>query len=173
MILIYLLINKNNNGYDIKAINWLNWIHNISGSLENSYALMSKFNNNTKRSHFSKTSDAACYKALYPILTFLPKKSSNGLTNISLFEILRVFVKSRKIKFTRDFARNVYSRIRTNLKFEYNIDHVDAIQIIKNKELVNIEYKGQINIPNTVLKKNIIQEIDNDKFLLSIIDYTI
>ena len=170
LLIMYAVVQKNDNCYTVRVINWLNWLHGISSSLENSYSLISKFNNNTKQTDFTSLSDAACYKALYPLLTYLPNKLSNGVTPISLFEIMRVFVKQREINFSRDYARNIYSRVRTSLRKEYGHNNTNVIDLIKNDELVKINFDGEILIPNTTLEKNIMYPIEHDSFLMSIID---
>ena len=83
---------------------------------------------------------------------------------------MRVFIKLRKKTFTRDYARNVFSRIRTNLKMEYGQNYTDAISLIKDKEIVQINFDSEILIPNTTLGKNMIFPVKNDNFLISIID---
>ena len=173
LAVFYIVVEKHDDNYKLRLVNWLNWIHCIGGSLESSYSLIMKFNDSTKHRAFKNVSDAGCFKALYPLLTYLPNKSSNGVTSISLFEIMRVFVKLRNKTFTRDYARNVYSRIRTSIKMEYGHNYSDVISLIKNNELVQINFGGEIMIPNTILAKNIIIPVSHDKFLLSIIDYTI
>jgi hypothetical protein len=170
ILIMYTLVEKNDSHYVIRIINWLNYIHGISNSLEIGYSLMSKFNDSTRKTEFSKISDASCYKALYPLVTYLPRKSSNGVSQISLYEIMRVFVKLRDMQYSRDYARNVYSRIRTNLKQEYNLENTDVIDLIKNEEILNINFNGEIHIPYTTLVKNIILLIEHDYMLLSIID---
>ena len=84
---------------------------------------------------------------------------------------MRVFVKQRNdLKFSKDYARNVYSRIRTNLRQEYQLESTDVIDLIKNKDLVNINFAGEIYILHTILVKNIIFLIEHDILLLLIIE---
>ena len=168
--LFYVIVEKNDNSYRICLTNWLNWIHNINASLDSGYSMMSKFNDTFNKTDFNRISDSACYKALYPLLTFLPKQSSTVVGQMNLFKIMRVFVKLREINYSRDYARNVYSRIRTSLKKEYGYDYTDAIDLIKNKEMLNINYNGEILIPNTTLVSNIIYPVCHDEFIISIIE---
>ena len=171
MSIVYILVSRQKNHYSIRMVNWLNWLHNIAESLEHGYTLMSKFNDSISKNKFRKISDASCYKALYPLITYIPKKFSNGVSQISLFEIMRVFVKQRnELKFTKDYARNIYSRIRTNLRQEYNLESTDVIDLIKNKDLVNINFNGEIYILHTVLVKNIIFLIEHDTLLILTIE---
>ena len=130
---------------------------------------MSEFNNTVNQNDFNKISDAACYKALYPLLTYLPNKSSNGVNQISLYEVMRVFMQLRDMNYSRDYSRNINSRIRTSLKKDYGHNHSDAIDVIKNQSLLNINFDGEILIPNTVLANNIIIPISHDYFLVSIL----
>ena len=170
LMLMYAVVVKSDNYYTVHFTNWLNWIHGISGSLENSYSLITEFNDNTKKTEFTTISDAACFKALYPLLSYLPNKSSNGISQASLFDILRVFVRLRETNFSRDYARNVYSRVRTSLRKEYGHDYIDVIDLIKNNDLVNINYGSERLIPNTILASNIMYPIEQDNFLLTVIN---
>ena len=168
--LMYAVVEKSNNYYTIYLTNWLNWLHGVSGALESGYSLISKLNDKMSQSDFSSLSDAACYKALNPLLSYLPNKLSNSVTQFSLFEVMRIFIKQREIIFTRDYARNVYSRIRTNLRKEYGHNYNDVVDLIKTDSLINIRFNDEILIPNTTLVSNIIYPTVHDDFLLSIID---
>lgn len=169
LLMMYLVAHKKDDGYTVSLTNWLNWLHNVRSSLENSYLAMSEFNNTVNQNDFNKISDAACYKALYPLLTYLPNKSSNGVNQISLYEVMRVFMQLRDMNYSRDYSRNINSRIRTSLKKDYGHNHSDAIDVIKNQSLLNIDFDGEILIPNTVLANNIIIPISHDYFLVSIL----
>ena len=171
MLILYATITRHSDYYLIRIVNWLNWLHHISNSLEHGYSLMSKFNQNNSKDKFSKISDACCFKAFYPLITYIPQKFSSGVNQYSLFEIMRIFVKRREDgNYTKDYSRNVYSRIRTNLKQEFNLDNFDAIDLIKDDELLKIRYENNICIPNTLLFEDIILLIDHDQLLVSVID---
>ncbi len=86
LLLMYIAVEKNHNSYIIKITNWLNWLHNISASLETSYSLISEFNNYTQQDDFNTISDTGSSKALQTLLTYLPNKSSNNINQISLYE---------------------------------------------------------------------------------------
>ena len=170
LLMMYVVIDKSTDDYIVIFTNWLNWLHNISSSLENSYLSMSKFNDSLKQNDFNNISDAACYKALYPLLTYIPNKLSNGVSQISLYEVMRVFMQLRDMHYSRDYSRNISSRIRTSLKKDYGHAHSYAIDIIKDQSLVNINFDGEIMIPNTILSNNIINPINHDNFLVYIIN---
>ena len=57
-----------------------------------------------------------------------------------------------------------------NLKQEFNLDNFDAIDLIKDDELLKIRYENNICIPNTLLFEDIILLIDHDQLLVSVID---
>jgi hypothetical protein len=158
--------------YIVYMTNWLNWIHWLSMSLELGYNLMRRFNDTHSRDEFVRISDAGCYKALFPLVTYIPQKSTSGVGQISLFEIMRVFIKHRspELKYNRDYARNVYSRIRTNLKNDYNLFATDMIDLIKNPKILNIQFNDNIYLVDTVLVKNILLAVNHDYLLLSILD---
>lgn len=171
MLILYATISKHDDHYLIRIVNWLNWLHYISNSLEHGYSLMSKFNQNNSKDKFSKISDACCFKAFYPLITYIPQKFSSGVSQCSLFEIMRIFVKRREDgSYTKDYSRNVYSRIRTNLKQEFNLDNFDAIDLIKDDALLNIQYKNNICVPNTLLLEDIILSVEHDQLLVAVID---
>lgn len=172
MLILYSLINRHSDYFTVKIVNWLNWIHRITDSMENNYTIMSKFNRDVDMSVFNKISDAPSYKALYPLISYIPNKFSNSISVVSMFEIMRVFIKQRNgnARYSRSYLRNVHSRIRTNLKKEYNLISVEAIDLIKNDDLLNIVFNGEICIPNTSLAKNIILAIHPDALLISIIN---
>ena len=167
LLVLYLQVNKFNDGYKINIINWLNWINYLTSSLESSYQFMKDFNNNIDKQYFVSISDALCYKAFFPLISYVPKKYLLGISQVSIYEIMRVFIKQRDPlqKFNKDFARNVYSRIRTNMRKTYKLDYYEPIDIIKDKDLLNISYNENIYIPDTLLKKNLIFNIENDILL--------
>ena len=167
ILVLYLQINKYENGYELNIVNWLNWIEYLTSSLESSYQFMKYFNNNVDKKSFITTSDALCYKAFFPLISYIPQIYSLGISQVSIYEIMRVFIKQRDPlqKFNKDFARNVYSRIRTNMKKTYNLEYYEPIDIIRKKELLDNSHKGNIYIPDTFLEKNLIFKIQKDKLL--------
>ena len=170
ILVLYCLVSKHDNGYQLLFVNWLNWLHYITRSLEVSYLFMSEFNNVRTKEEFVKISDAGCYKALFPLITYIPNKSTSGVGQISLFEIMRIFIKQRDNSlYTRDYARNVYSRIRTNLKQDYNLTSIDFIDLLKNPKLLKINFNGHIYLIDTLLIKNIFLKINPDVFLILVI----
>ncbi len=170
LLLMYIAVEKNQNNYSIKITNWLNWLHNISGSFEKAYSLISEFNNYTQQSDFNTVSDAASYKALQPLLTYSPNKSSDNIRQLSLYEIMRVFITLGELNYSRDYTRNVYNSIQTNLKTEYEIDNIDIADLFRTDNIVNIKFNDEIHIPYTTLVRNMVAPIEHDSFLLSIIN---
>ena len=171
MLILYIIVTKQNNYYLIRMVNWLNWLHNIVNSMEYGYGLIKDFNDTMSKNIFTKISDASCYKALYPLATYIPRKLSNGISQLSLFEIMRIFIKQRnELKYSRDYARNIYSRIRTNLKQEYGLYSMDIIDLLKNDNIVNIKFGDQICIPRTILAKNITVLVEHDALLILLIN---
>ena len=85
---------------------------------------------------------------------------------------MRTFVKQRdnSIKYSRDYARNTYSRIRTNLRKDYKLTSVEVVDLIRNQQLLNICFNGEVCIPDTTLVKNIILPINHDILLTLLID---
>lgn len=173
LFILYAVVKRHEDHFTIKLVNWLNWIHNIYSSTKHGYNLISEFNDNTHKSQFKKLSPAAAYKALQPLLTHIPPKFSGGTPPANLFAILRTFIQLRKPNnFTRDYARNVHSRIRNNLKHEYNLSSVDTIDLITDNKLLNIRFDDELCIPYTSLISSHIYLINHDELLTSIITST-
>ncbi|MDQ5920884.1 MAG: hypothetical protein QG673_940 [Pseudomonadota bacterium] len=172
LLILYSLINRQDDYFTVKMVNWLNWIHGNANSMENSYIMMSQFNTNTVKTKFKHISDSACYKAFYPLVTHIPHKFHAHVLQTSLFEIFRIFIKQRddNAKYSRCYGRNLESRIKTNLKKEYSLTNVKLADLIKNDYLLNINFDGQICVPNTSLINNIMLTINQDDLLTSIMN---
>jgi hypothetical protein len=170
VMVLYAHIEKLDNAYSITMINWLNWLHNLTKSLERGYLFMKNFNDNISRDKFLSISDALCYKAFYPLITYIPKDKAQAISHYSLYEIMRLFIKQRDpdALYNRDYARNAYSRIRTNLRKDYNLEYFDPIDLIRDKTTLNINQNGNLCIPDTVLQNNLLLEIEHDAFLISL-----
>ncbi|MBP9743046.1 MAG: hypothetical protein KBD37_06800 [Burkholderiales bacterium] len=148
LLILYVLVKRQEDHFTVKIVNWLSWVHNIYASIKHGY------------------------KALYPLLTHLPQKFSGGIHPSTVFEILRSFIPMRKPNsYSRDYARNVYSSIKNNLKNEYNLTCVDVIDLIKDNKLLEINFNGGICMPNTRLTKNLIFAINQDWLLISVINF--
>ena len=171
LLFIYAAITRHDEGYSIRMVNWLNWIHGIHQSLNRGYSFVSGLSAAVPQSDFAQLSDASCFKALYPLITHVPNKFSNSISQAVLFDIMHLFIKQRNgNKCTKDYSRNVYSRLRTNLKKEFKLDDINVAEFIKNEELMMINYNDNIQIPNTAIVKNIVQVVSHDQLLLSVID---
>lgn len=172
ILILYCLISKHKGDFIFRIINLLNWVHGLTNSMENAYTIISKFNDNMDNSKFSKISDASCYKALYPLASYTPRKFSNTINRVSLFEIMRVFIRQRSgtAKYSRCYFRNTQSRIKTNLKKEYNLNYVEIMDLIKNDKLLNISFNGELCMPNTLLIQDVILSVNHDVLLNSIIE---
>lgn len=171
IMFLYLYIVKHEDFYTIRIINWLNWVHHLYESFGKSYNFVSNLNNELNKDNFVSISDASCFKALYPLITHVPYKFVYGINQGVLFDIMHLFVKQRdEDKFTKDYARNIYSRLRTNLKKEFEIENVDMMTIIQNEELLKIKANGEIFIPRVQLKKDMLCQIESDSFLDNLIN---
>ncbi|MCX8514065.1 MAG: hypothetical protein ORN24_00690, partial [Burkholderiales bacterium] len=172
VLVLYAYIEKIDNTYSITMINWLNWLHNMTKSLERSYSFMKKFNDTISRDKFLSISDAMCYKAFFPLIAHIPVNKAQAISQCSLYEIMRLFIKQRdpNALFSRDYARNAYSRIRTNLRKDYNLEYFDPIDLIRDKTKLNINQNGNLCIPDTILENNLFLEIEHDTFLISLLN---
>ena len=83
---------------------------------------------------------------------------------------MRVFITLGELNYSRDYTRNVYNSIQTNLKTEYEIDNIDIADLFRTDNIVNIKFNDEIHIPYTTLVRNMVAPIEHDSFLLSIIN---
>ena len=171
LFFLYAVVSKTKDEYLIRIVNWLNWVHNLYGSFSKSYSLVSNLDAIVKKDNFSQISDASCFKAMYPLLTHVPDKFVYGINQGILFEIMHFFVRHRNEKsFTKDYSRNIYSRIRTNLKQDFNIDNTEIIEILHDDKLLNIKHEDNIHIPKTAVNTSVANFIENDTFLINVIN---
>lgn len=171
VMFLYLNVTKTKDSYFLRIVNWLNWVHNIYKSFEHSYQFISSLGSVIKKKDFCKISDASCFKAMYPLITFVPNKFIYGINHGVLFDIMSLFIKQRDgEKFTKDYTRNIYSRLRTNLRKEFQLENIEMLDIIQDDQLLSIKINDEIQIPKTMLKNSIAARINNDTFLDMVIN---
>ncbi len=157
VVVLYILVKRYKDHYTVKIINWLNWLYGVHHTLESAYKCINKFNHETAKQPFAKLSVASGFKALYPLITHIPLKFNGGIFPSAMAEIMQAFAIKRKTNYySRDYARNIYSRIKTDLKNEYNLEYVDAIDLIHNNDLLNIVFDDEVSLANTELVHNLI-----------------
>ncbi|MBP9742264.1 MAG: hypothetical protein KBD37_02800 [Burkholderiales bacterium] len=171
VVVLYALVKRYENYFTVKIVNWLNWLHGIDYSLEGGYACVNEIKFVTSKL-FNKLSIAAGFKSLYPLIAHVPQKFNGGIFPSAIAEIMQLFaLKPKADHYSRDYARNIYSRIKTNLKQEYNQEYVDVIDLIHDNELLNIILEDEVSILNTELTKNLMLRNNHSDILLdSIID---
>ncbi|MFN7093941.1 MAG: hypothetical protein ACK4M7_01120 [Burkholderiales bacterium] len=166
LFMLYVSIQKEENSYSIKIVNWLNWLHNLYKSKENNYNFAGNLNHEEYKDKFRKISDVCCFKALFPLLMHTPFKFGGAIHSNTLYDILHIFVNKRKDNaYTKDYSRNVYSRLKTTLRKEYGLIDADLYDIIKHEKLLNFRYNSEIYIPNTAVYEDVVMPIKGDKFL--------
>ncbi len=163
-IILYTLIRRENDEYHIRIINWLNWLHNIYGSIELGYESLSLINDKYEKNDFKSLSNIACFKAFYPLLALTPNK----FNPLAFYNILRIFTPKKQEAYSKDYTRNICSRLITNVKREIGISISNPIEVIKNEDLLNFRYKGEICIPNTSTINDLIIPVETDHFLVSV-----
>lgn len=168
-IILYTNVTKTATHYNVIMTNWLNWIHNINGSLECGYNSVESLNNQKTQSEFERLSDIACYKALSPLLSHTPRKLMANVCSEKLYEIMRLFVKKRSFHYSKDFGRDVYSRLRTNIRKDLGLISHDPHEILYNNNLLNFKHDGQIYIPDTTVVSDICLKIEPDHLLNMVI----
>ncbi len=171
LIFLYMKVTKIDTGYIIGMVNWLNWIHQLYASVTSGYSFVSDLSTHITKKDFVKISDASCFKALYPLVTHVPSKFVYGINQYIVFDIMNLFVRQRSNeKCTKDYIRNVYSRLKTNLRKDYNLEGMDVIDTLFNDDFLNIRDGDNIYIPKTYLISDVISVINNDALLDSFIN---
>lgn len=167
VLFLYAAVVKTIDSYIIRMVNWLNWIHQLHDSFSQSYSFVSGLNNVMSKDNFMQISDASCFKAMYPLITHVPSKFFYGVNQGVLFDIMHLFIRQRNgEKFTKDYSRNIYSRLRTNLRKDFNLENVELADVISDDQLLSIKDGNDIQIPRTAVIESIASFIDNDNFLL-------
>lgn len=167
VVVLYALVERYENYFTVKIVNWLNWLHGIDNSLEHGYTCISKLKFGSSKL-FVKSSIASTFKALYPLIAHIPQKFNGGIFPSTIAKRMQLFALKPSLNgYSRDYARNIYSRIKTNLEKEYDQDHVDVIDLIDNNErLLNIVLDDEVSIPHTELTKNIMVNNEFSDILL-------
>lgn len=162
---IYLNVTKNTNTYNIKFVNWLNWLNKLYNSSENAYNLITKMNNKDLLD-FNKLSDIYAFNALYPLLMHIPLNHINNISGTAFYDILRNFINRKNNDvINKDYARNVYSRLKTSIREETGISNMLVSDILKNEQLLNLTSPQNLCIANTQLTKNQLFLEYNDEIL--------
>lgn len=151
-------------------VNWLNWIHQISDSINNSYNLIKKVNDNYK-DHIVHKSDIHCFSGLYPLLMHLPHNYIGNISTMSFYDIFRIFCNRKdNDRISKDYSRNVYSRLKTSINEEFHVKNMTIFDLMKNSEFINLKNDDDILLKKTQLKDNIIINDYQDKTLEIILD---
>lgn len=168
MFMFYVMIAREDNGYVIKLVNWLNWLHNINKSIESGYTFIEKFNQTTCKSKFSQISEICCFKALYPLLMHIPQKFK--ISPQPIYDIMHLFVKKDSDNIaSKDYARNVLSRLQTAMRQELGQQHLDLVDLIKDENLLLFKHKNHIYIPKTALREDMVFPVSSDNLLESML----
>ena len=171
VLFLYTIIQKAHDSYIIRIVNWLNWIHELHGSVSYTHDLVANFDNRLQHEKFSKISKAACFKVFYPLITHVPDKFIQSISQASLFSIMHLFIKTKNDdKYSKDYARNLYVNLRNSLKHDYAIDNTDIFDILQDSEKLPIRYEGNIQIPKTTISQSVAFQVNPDNFLTSLID---
>lgn len=167
MFIYYLLVIKHNGGYLVHSTNWLTYLHNLNRSLNINYDNLTQLNSLINRHEsFVNLSPIAVFKALYPLILHVPNKFSHKINGANVYDITRAFVsKSNDDLFTKDYAQNIFSRLRTAIKHEFKYPSADINEFVQSEEPCVIKYHGEICVPNTTLKQGLIFRVRSDEFL--------
>ena len=146
--------------------NWLDWIHKISQSMNNGYNMM-KDTNNLHKDNLTTKSDIHCFKALFPLLMHMPHNYINNISTMAFYDIFRIFCNRRdNDTITKDYARNIYSRLKTSIHEEFNLKNMNLFDLMQNhNKLIKFDTLDDIGLQNTKLKEPIIIENYKDDML--------
>jgi hypothetical protein len=151
-------------------VNWLNWIHKISSSLDGSYNIIKNVNDNYK-DHLIHKSDIHCFIGLYPLLMHLPNNYIGNISTMSFYDIFRIFCNRKDNEYiSKDYSRNIYSRLKTSINEEFNLKNMTIFDLMKSSEFINIKNDEDILLKKTKIKNNIIINDYKDKTLEIILD---
>lgn len=171
VLVLYTIIQKTPDSYIIRIVNWLNWIHELLSSVSNSYDFIENLEQNVKHEDFNKISKVACFKVFYPLITHIPSKFIQSISQISLFNIMHLFIKTKNDdKYSKDSARNLYVNLRNSLKHDDNLDSCSIFDVLQDDKKLPINHNGNIQIPKTTISQSIAFQVKPDKFLTNLID---
>jgi len=164
LLVLYVLVETTKDGVTIWFTNWLNWLHNLDGSLNNNYQTISQVN--CDKCEIETISEAHCFKALYPLLAHIPHDFIGQISSKAYFNILHIFNKKRgENRYSKDYNRDTLSRIKHALKKDFGVTNIDITNIIKYDQLINLKVQSELLIPNTRLNINIVVSPVRDNFL--------
>lgn len=166
LLILYVLVEKTRDAVILRFSNWINWLHNLNGALNNNYLTMSQMGETCDKSAIESISEAHSFKALYPLLAHIPTDYLGLIGSSAYFNILRIFNKKRgDISYSKDYNRDTLSRIKHALKKDFGVTNIDITNIIKYDQLVNLKFQTELLIPHTSLNNNIVVSPVRDLFL--------
>ena len=165
VIPIYIMVTKIKEGFLVKMTNWLNWLHNINQSLDVGYDCISMLNRNKHQDLFTYNSESACFKALYPIMAHTPTKKFISIKPQMLLPVANIFLKSKKVNHSKDYGRNLLSRITNSVIKKSGIKKFSLVDILTDDQFVNLNDKDSLVIADTKLRDDILIDVDSDLLL--------
>ncbi|MFN8769429.1 MAG: hypothetical protein ACK5Z5_02285 [Neisseriaceae bacterium] len=161
----YIYIKKNNNSYLLQFTNWLNWVDNLYTSLNYSYNKMTELNDDVNI-QIEYSSDIHAFNALFPLLMHKPLNFIKQINTHAFFGILRKFINRRDTDIiSKDYVQHTYRRLETSIKEQTGMSNIEITEIMKQREILSFRHMGQIYIPNTKIKKNILITDYSDNLL--------
>jgi hypothetical protein len=147
-------------------VNWLDWIHKISQSMNSGYQLIKDLNNKHKDDIISK-SDIHCFNGLYPLLMHIPHNYIGNISTLAFYDIFRIFCNRRdNDTISKDYSRNVYSRLKTSINEEFNLKNMSLFELMQySKELIKFNNTDQVSLKKTNLKEPIVIKNYQDTML--------
>lgn len=170
----YVHVTKKLNTYQLKIINWLNWIANLYSSLDCGYINMVNLNDKSII-QVEQSSDIHAFNALYPLLMHKPHSFIKHINTHAFYGILRKFINRKDAEYiNKNYTNNTYSRLETSLKEQTGMTCMQITEIMEQRNLLKFRHMNQIYIPHTKLAEDILIEGYKDElldFLLQNIKY--
>ena len=168
---LYIRITKQENLYQLKITNWLNWLHQLYTSMDAGYSLMTNINNSHNNLILEKISDIYCFNALYPLLMHMPRKHISCIDSSAFYDVFRIFVnRKNNNEVSKDYSRNIYSRLKTSIKEETGMSNMHVADIMRQNSLLNCSNSNGITMKHTKTTENILIPEFNDNLLNMFLD---
>jgi hypothetical protein len=156
---------NNNNTYTIQIINWLNWLHNLYQSMDIGYhKILALTDNNTILP--TTSSDIHSFNGLLPLLMHNPSSHIHKIKPSAFHAILRKFMNRKNSEhMSKYYAQYTYKRLTTSIREQTGCFLMEVAELMKHRDILNFRYNGEIYIPNTIIKQDLLINDFHDPFL--------
>ena len=153
------------NTYQIQFTNWLNWLANLYDSIDINYNNMININN-SGLIEVEQSSDIHAFNAFYPLLIHRSHDSVNQISTNTLHGVLRKFINRKTAEYiSKDYAKCTYRRLETSFKEQTGQLNLTINDIMSHRNKIQFKHLGEIYIPNTKIKQNLLIHGYTDELL--------